>query len=148
MTNVAKDVHWHTSPTCSRILEYLECREGSWREVSQGVHATGKYTESCLRLLHKARVIRITGYRHNTQGTPTPLYRLGPGVDVRMPKPESDAARSRRVRRALAEKYGREIMRKVLYAKKNGRPRVMVDGKQVRSSSHSDRLSGTISRKA
>lgn len=125
-------VLWWSSPSCARILERLECKgPGRPDELGAELHITHKYAENLMRLLKASGVVRVVRYRRNLQGAPTPVYALGPGKSVAIPKQESHAVRSRRRREALKARYGVEIANKVLNPKAYGYPVVYIDGERV-----------------
>lgn len=82
VTRGVKAVNWWTSPSCARYLERLECRgESTPERIATDCHTQPKYAYALLRKLHDASVIHVSGWRHNINGAPTPIYALGPGRD-------------------------------------------------------------------
>lgn len=136
-------VVWHTSPTCARILERLECRgPGRPDEIGAEIHCSMKYAEALLRVLKADGRVRVARWRRNLQGAATPVYALGPGMDTPKPPRETHAQHCRRRRKALIAKYGKEIANKVLNPKIYGYPTIIVEGERVTSSSGRSYLGG------
>lgn len=138
-----KGVIWHTSPACARILERLECRgPGRPDEIGAEIHSSLKHTEALLRLLKAAERVHVSRWRRNLAGAATPVYTLGPGMDVAKPPRETHAQHCARRRKALIAKYGKEIANKVLNPKIYGYPTIMINGERVTSSSGRSYLGG------
>lgn len=142
-----KAVNWWTSPSCARYMERLECRgESTPERIATDCHTQPKYAYALLRKLHDARVIHVSGWRHNINGAPTPIYALGPGRDAAKPKAETASQRAKRRRKPLRELYGREIAARVLNPKHYGHPRIHIDGVHVTPGAHTSQIVGKVSR--
>lgn len=141
-------VSWWTSPSALRMLDYLACR-GPARpdDVAAAVHMQRKY---CYRMfsaiLKPAGRVHIVGWQHNTRGTPTPIYDIGPGKNKRQPRPETASQRAKRRRISLKEIYGSSITERVLNPRRYDYPRIYIDGQRVTSGSHHSQLAGKVSR--
>lgn len=139
-------VCWHTSPSCARYLERLECHgEASPDELAAACHTQVTYAYALTRLMKSNGVIRVVAYRHNSMGAPTPIYALGPGHNRRMPRKESTASRCRRRKNSLVYLYGREIANKVL-GNTHVKTQVVLDGRRLRVADHKAQLKGRVTR--
>lgn len=147
MGEIFRDVHWHTSPVCARILARLECKGiGMPDEIAKDVHCSKKSAYAMLRLLAQNNIVAVAFWRHNLRGPATPIYRLGPGPGKPMPRPEAPAIRSRRRRTSLIEQYGRDVAIKVLGDSRSIRGvQVFIDGKRITPGSAVRRLAGSVS---
>lgn len=141
----ARAVIWHTSPSCARYLERLECRgDASPDQLAADCHNQVKYAYSMMRLLLNAGVVHVRAWRHNYKGSPTPIYRLGPGKSRPMPKPETTAQRCRRRRKAFIGLWGVEAANKILSS--SAVPgRIVRDGKTIMPRDHGSHLAGKVS---
>ena len=100
----APNVNWYTSPGAARILERLECRgELSPDQMATQCHMQHRYAMFLCRVMLSAGVIHVRGWIHNTNGSPTPLYRLGPGRNRSRPKAKTDAVRSKARRDSMRD---------------------------------------------
>lgn len=140
-----RDIHWHTSPTCGRILERLACAgNGTHDDIAADVHCAASYASSLLRLLLSEDLIAVAAWLHHYQGEPTPIYRIGPGPGKPKPPAATNAERSRRRRLALIKMHGPEIAYKVLNPKAHGYSRPHVDGRRVRPRDAGPMLAGKV----
>ncbi len=137
-------VRWWSSAAAARFLEHLECKgEATPERLARECHAQRKYALSLLRVLKRAGVIRIVAWRHNISGTPTPIYRLGPGLNLPMPTPETVAQRSSRRRKSLVALHGPRAADIIL---KKSRGRIVIDGRIARPGDHDSQIAGMVSR--
>lgn len=144
MTGV-RAVHWDTSPACARFLEYLECRgDASPDRLAAACHAQPKYAINLMRLMRGAGVVHVRAWRHNSNGAPTPIYRLGPGKNKPAPKPETAAQRCRRRRESLRALYGAHAASAILGSSRV-KARIVVDGRTLRPGDHDSQLAGKVS---
>lgn len=140
-----KDVHWNTSPACSRFLEFLECRgDASPNILAAKCHASIKYAYNMLTLLKVAGVVHICAWRHNRNGSPTPIYRLGPGVNKSLPTAETTAQRCKKRRDSLVSLFGVSQANTILGTSRV-KGRFVMDGKNIRTKDHDAHLAGKIS---
>lgn len=137
-------VCWHISPACARILERLECRGDDTHDgVAKPCHVSEKYACALMRVLKRAEVIHIVAWRHNTHGAPTPIYRLGPGKNKPMPKPETTAQRMKKRRDSMREMWGTRATN-IALSQARHKGTVVIDGKQIRPGDHKAQLAGRI----
>ena len=140
-------VVWWTSPACARMLEHLECHgESTPERIARDCHVTEHYTLAIGRILKEAKRVHVSAWRHNANGRPTPVYRLGPGRNVPQPKPETASQRAKRRRASLVELYGARATNVILrQTRKPGT--IIVGGKAIRAGDHDGQLVGKISRR-
>ncbi len=141
-----KDVHWYTSPVAARILERLECRgELSPDQMATQCFVQHKYAIRLCKVMLSAGVIHVTGWRHNSHGSPTPLYRLGPGRNRSMPKKQTEAVRSKARRDSMRDLFGVKVTNITLSSYRI-KSRIVIDGKTIRPKDHDAHIAGKISR--
>jgi len=137
-----RSVRWWTSPSCARFLEHLECRgDASPDQLAEACHNGHKYAVNLTLKLKAAGIIHVRAWRHNKNGSPSPIYRLGPGKNRPPPKPETTAQRCRRRRASLISIWGRKAAEAVLEGK--GR-RIVIEGHTVRPGDHDSHLAGKV----
>lgn len=141
-----RSVRWWTSPSAARYLERLECRgDATPDRLAADCHNQAKYAINLCRLLRDAGVIHVTAWRHNVNGAPTPIYRLGPGRNRPAPPPETIAQRMRRRRQSLVQLYGAKSANLILGTARQ-RGRVVQDGRTLRPGDHDSQLAGKVTR--
>lgn len=142
-----RPIHWHTSPTCGRILDRLACKgAGTPKEIAADVHCAPSYAYTLLALLVTHDKAAVCGWRHNYQGDPTPIYRIGPGPGVAKPRAKTSAERGKHRRNSLIAKFGRDVANKVLNPKAHGYVQPHVDGHRVRPRDAGPMLAGKVTR--
>jgi hypothetical protein len=135
-------IQWWSSPSCLRILDRLACKGPTTPNViAAELHNQEKYAYRLLRrVLINAGRVHVIGYEHNINGSPTPIYAIGPGESVPRPAPESASVRSKQRRKSLNAKFGTRITQKLLNPKRHGYPQVHIDGHRVRCADHDAHL--------
>jgi hypothetical protein len=116
-------------------------RLGRWtsKELAAETGSHIASTRSSIRMMHKHGLIHIAAWTdlRGMSGHPLAIYQWGEGVDAIKPRaPGTKAQRQTRrvqVKRAqLTARYGQEVARKILNARKyGGAEAIVIDGKTI-----------------
>lgn len=105
---MTKPYTYETSATYRRIEKVLRQGTRTIADVSLAACTAQRHAARIVQHMHDKGYCHIARWITGNRGPMVPVYRWGPGQDAVKPEPLSAAAKCRRYRLAMKEKFGTE----------------------------------------